>query len=155
MTQELNFETLFEKAIKEWPKVLTLKIHSQEFSEVRSTDAGYDVCIYTNLPWDGNKADYIVKGLYKKSEDISVQYYNTSEEILFINLHDAIARTIRDVALYVNKINTRYIRHEITKKIFENILKEYLCPKRIEEIWSEADIDIVKEYFKVNAVSGS
>jgi hypothetical protein len=153
MTNELKFEILFEKALKEWPRLISLEIENQELSEIRPTDEGYDLYIYKNIPWDGNKEKYVIKDIYDMEEEICSKHHNTSEEILWVNLHSAIYSTIIELAYFVNKINTKYIRIEVTKNIFESRLKYHLCTEKDKSSWSESGINLVKEYFNVNSIS--
>ena len=82
MIHELKFDILFEKALKEWPRLISLEIENQELSEIRSTDEGYDLYIYKNLPWDGNKEKYVIKNIYDMEEEICSKHHNTFNWLL-------------------------------------------------------------------------
>jgi hypothetical protein len=149
MKQELLFTNLYTKALKDWPESLDLKLETQAFDKTVSTDKGYDLVCYKNLPWDKSFDHYIVKDLYDLCENAEEKYFNSSEEILMRNLHMAIYYFIRKAAKYTTKFHLKDLRVESIQQDFDKRIKDHLN-KEDEKSWGTEAIQLVKDYFAVN-----
>ncbi len=147
--KELKFESLFKKALNEWPGELKLDLEDQVLTEVRPTDKGYDLCAYQTIQWDGNPEKYVVKNLYDICEKISEIHLDTEEEVIWIHIHDAIDKVIYSISLFTTYIFLKNLRLAMVKQEFEFLLKGIL--KDTEPVgWRLQDIQLIKQYFEAN-----
>ncbi len=123
---ELNFDRLFEIALQDWPEEIDLEI--------------------IEYP-DQSEKRYTVKGLGLLAERIEERYIDTSTEVIARNLHDAIYSAVHGVARFCTCIRLLEIRKEIVKKDFESRLFDALDNQALG--WLEEDIEIVRNYFKI------
>jgi len=122
----LDFDFLFDKAIEDWPDVLSL-----------------------NLEWDHEgESKYYVTGLYDLCESVSDKYMGMEDEILMSNLHSSIYEFIHDSAKFYMQVSVSNIRKEYINKLFNRRLIHAVNNEDCG--WDENDCNLVKDYFSCN-----
>ena len=126
MKNELLFENLFARALKDWPEEIT-----------------FGKLIRYESP------RFIIEGLGDLSDEIEHRYINHPEEIIMRNMHHCIYGELHDLAKKSLKEKMQDLNSEIVKKDFEDSLKYGLAnPENLN--WSPRSIKMAKEYFEVN-----
>lgn len=148
--EELYFESLFNQYLKDWPKSLSLRLHTQVFNEAVPTNKGYDIIKFKNLPWDGEKNGYIVEGLGVVEDEILEKYLGRNDEVIWSCLNRAFGIVIHEAAYYLENLIIKNLRKDLVKKHFEDGLKIVINEKTEETSWTIKDIDLTKRYFSVN-----
>ncbi len=127
MTIQLDFESLFQQALNNWPEVLDLS--TLEYAEP-------DLSRYT------------VKGLGVLSDEIEDKIIGSDLEVISSALHIAIYTLLLSAAKFVLEVKRSSIRPEMVKLIFEERLKAF--SSRSDLNWNEEDYKLVESYFSQN-----
>lgn len=123
---QMQFDKLFKKALKDWPrKVLLKKIH-----------------------YEGEY--YSVDKLFLHCEKVTKRYLGKPEEVIMRNLHDAIFVTLHSAAKYLLSVEISKLRRETIKNEFERRIN--LSWVSAEDGWTDEDRALVQQYFKYNKV---
>jgi len=122
----LDFNFLFDKAVEDWPDVISL-----------------------SLEWDHeSESKYSVTGLYDLCESVSDKYMGMEDEILMSNLHSSIYESIHDFSKFYVKVSVSNIRKEYIRKLFNRRLIHAVNNKDCG--WDESDCNLVEDYFSCN-----
>jgi len=152
--EELIFDNLYAKCIKEWPEVLELELKSQIKQTVVDHPDGYQLIKCEDGEWNGDTKNYIVImnniHVYDFCENLIKPYYYTSSEIILYSINDSIQNSIKKIAIFLKKVEICHLRAEIIKIDFENTLEKTIEDSNDESDWSKESIDLVHEYFRVN-----
>ena len=125
-SDELLFRNLFERALKDWPKEIVFgKLIRYETSQ------------------------FTIEGLGELSRKINYSYIDHPEEVIMRDLHSVVYICLHNLAEFSLKMSMEDLRSEKIQKEFETRMKESLeDPESLD--WEEDDIQLVKDYFKVN-----
>lgn len=151
--EELLFENLYKKCIKEWPKELQLTLKSELSQTVEYHPDGYQIIKCEYGEWDGKSYTVYINSnedledLYDK---ICKKYYGTEEELLLTSFHEEIQNTISKSAIFFHHIKLHSIRKIYVRNNMEQSLKDFLSLKGDEHYRTKAEINLVHEYFRVN-----
>lgn len=124
---QLDFESLFQQALTDWPEELDLSI--LQYAEL-------------------NLSGYAVKGLGILAEDIEDTYIGTATEAITRTLHYAIHEVIHATAKTVLKLYLPLIRPEAVRLVFERRLKEAATATDLN--WRPEDYALAEAYFSQN-----
>ncbi len=126
-----NFDTLLEKALREWPNQIVF--------------GTLDIDTNPHYPRDS----FSVEGLYDTYEKIIEKYINHEHEIIWANLHYSIYGVVHDAAKYVKKIDLSNLRTSEIKYDFEKKMQSFIDNKHGD--CHLADIELAQEYFKIES----
>ncbi|EDY87433.1 hypothetical protein GP5015_914 [gamma proteobacterium HTCC5015] len=127
MNMQLDFETLFNQALSDWPEELDLSVLEHA---------------------DSDFSHYSVKGLGDVFYEIEGKFIDSELEVIFCELHMAIYILLRSTAKFLKGIKRSSIRSKMVKLIFEERLKRSCA--RSDLNWREADYKLVELYFSKN-----
>lgn len=123
MMQPNNFSSLFQDAIKKWPKTVN-------FAELQHQD--------------GDR--YSVVGLGRQLEEIEQRYIGSKEEVIWCELHWAIFTVIHSLARSLIELKPSSIRAEEVQRIFKQRLQKAIATKDLG--WNAEDFALAQEYLE-------
>lgn len=127
MITDLNFESLFNQALKNWPDAIDLS--ALQYAEP-------------------DLSNYAVKGLGVLIEDIENTYIGMDAEAITRTLHYALSDVIHAVAKLVLKLELTSIRPESVRLFFERRLMDAAAASDLN--WKPEDYALAEAYFAQN-----
>ena len=117
-----TFEELFALAIAQWPDVV-------EVQDLRAT---------------GRADVFVVAGLGTIGDSVSSKCRGLPNEILMVNLHEAICATIRAQAVFCNRVTLAVLRMDAVRREFEDRLLLTIATPDLG--WTDDDLLLAKSF---------
>lgn len=125
---QLEFKTLFEQALVDWPEKLDLSVLERAAPDF---------------------SRYAVKGLGRLCDDIKEKYIGTDSEVITRTLQGAIYSVIHATAKTALELKMSSIRPQAVRLLFENKLKETAAATDLN--WRSEDYALAEAYFAQNS----
>ena len=121
--EHCSFPDLFARAIADWPAAV-------DVHQITSSATRRDL--------------YVVSGLGQLGDQLAAKYLGKPEEILMVNLHEAVCSTIRSAALFCTEVRPATLRVDAVKEEFKKRLRLTLGTPDLG--WSGEDIGLANSF---------
>jgi len=129
MSIDIDFNRLYTIALSEWPQVI-------------------DASVIVDV--EGDYKTYSIKDLNWLLAEIDERCLGIEGEVIWRDLHGAICASIREAAKIVKIIETKNLREEFVKIIFDEKIRDSASGK-YDLGWNNEDYLLVKSYLSKNS----